>query len=243
MSHLPSHPWPRHQGRRSRQKRLRRRPTLRFSPTAWAKLLFLRDRGPTEVGGFGITSAADLLCVHDLQLVTQHCTDSFVSFDDTAVADFFDRQIDLGRQPDQFGRIWIHTHPDDSAEPSAIDRDTFQRVFGNCDWAVMAILARGGECFAELHWRHGGPVSLTLDVDIDFSQPFLASDEAAWDAEYDTHVHAEHSPAHRHHGTHRRGLSAAYEEAHRNASPFRNGLFEDDALNTFCQHPLAWEMS
>jgi len=38
------------------QKRSPRRPKLRFSPTAWAKLLFLRDRGPTEVGGFGITS-------------------------------------------------------------------------------------------------------------------------------------------------------------------------------------------
>ena len=32
----------------------KRRPILRFSPTAWAKLLFLRDYGPTEVGGFGI---------------------------------------------------------------------------------------------------------------------------------------------------------------------------------------------
>ena len=29
------------------------RPTLRFTPTAWAKLLFLGDRGPTEIGGFG----------------------------------------------------------------------------------------------------------------------------------------------------------------------------------------------
>ena len=28
-------------------------PVLRFSPTAWAKLLFLRDAGDTEIGGFG----------------------------------------------------------------------------------------------------------------------------------------------------------------------------------------------
>ncbi len=32
-------------------------PTLRLSPTAWAKLLFLRDLGETEVGGFGIAAA------------------------------------------------------------------------------------------------------------------------------------------------------------------------------------------
>ena len=40
-------------------------PTLRFSPTAWAKLLFLRDLGDTEVGGFGISAADDLLYVED----------------------------------------------------------------------------------------------------------------------------------------------------------------------------------
>ncbi len=51
-------PWkPRRLLRRPRELRTRRqrRPRLRFSPTAWAKLLFVRDRGPTEVGGFGIT--------------------------------------------------------------------------------------------------------------------------------------------------------------------------------------------
>ena len=38
-------------------------PTLRFSPTAWAKLLFLRDADDTEVGGFGISSANDPLLI------------------------------------------------------------------------------------------------------------------------------------------------------------------------------------
>src|SRR5262245_57885400 len=35
--------------------------TLRFSPTAWAKLLLMRDLGDTEIGGFGITPSNDLL--------------------------------------------------------------------------------------------------------------------------------------------------------------------------------------
>ena len=56
---------------------------LTFSPTAWAKLLFLRDLGPTEVGGFGITEPDDLLCVRDIVLVEQQCTETFVSFDDS----------------------------------------------------------------------------------------------------------------------------------------------------------------
>ena len=41
-------------------------PSLRFSPTAWAKLLYLRDLGDTEVGGFGISAADDLLYVEDI---------------------------------------------------------------------------------------------------------------------------------------------------------------------------------
>ena len=63
-------------------------PTLRFSPTAWAKLLYLRDLGETEVGGFGISAADDLLCIEDIELVQQVCTGVSVAFDDQAVADF-----------------------------------------------------------------------------------------------------------------------------------------------------------
>ena len=87
-------------------------PTLRFTPTAWAKLLFLRDRGETEVGGFGISSPLDLLLIDDVRLIRQQCTSVTVAFDDQSVADFFDRQVDHGFRPEQFGRIWIHTHPE-----------------------------------------------------------------------------------------------------------------------------------
>jgi predicted PurR-regulated permease PerM len=33
-----------------------------------------------------------------------------VAFDDAAVADFFDEQVDQGVVPERCGRIWIHTH-------------------------------------------------------------------------------------------------------------------------------------
>ena len=62
-------------------------PTLRFSPTAWAKLLYIRDYGETEVGVFGISAADDLLLVEELRLVQQDTTFSHVAFDDTSVAD------------------------------------------------------------------------------------------------------------------------------------------------------------
>ena len=173
---------------RRKRHRTRRRPRLRFTPTAWAKLLHLRDAGPTEVGGFGIASADDLLLVEDVLLVRQDCTEMTVAFDDGSVADLFEDQIDQGRRPEQFARVWIHTHPGDSPAPSYVDEETFGRVFGRCDWAVMFILARGGATYAELSWPQGGGARIPLDVEIEFDRPFAASDEAAWQAEYEACV-------------------------------------------------------
>ena len=159
-------------------------PSLRFSPTAWAKLLYLRNLGDTEVGGFGITAADDLLYVDDVQLVRQLCTGASVTFDDHAVADFFDRQVDEGRVPSQFGRLWVHTHPGNFAEPSETDEQTFARVFGRTEWAVMFILARGGERYARLRFHVGPGGDVDLPVRVDYSRPFAASDHAAWKEQY-----------------------------------------------------------
>jgi hypothetical protein len=187
----PSRPLTRRTLHRPRRKRPRRRtspPPLRFSPTAWAKLLCLRDLGPTEIGGFGIAPAADLLYVEDVRLVRQSCTSVTVAFDDAAVADFFDEQIDLGRRPEQFARIWLHTHPGDSPFPSGTDEETFARVFGRCDWSVMFILAQGGATYARLQFRIGPGAALPVPVRIDWGRPFGAADEPAWEAEYLAHV-------------------------------------------------------
>jgi len=121
--------------------------------------------------------------VNDVVLLQQTCTDVTVAFDDAAVADFFDDQIDAGRRPENFGRIWIHTHPGHSAQPSQVDVETFARVFGCCDWAVMFILARNGATYGELK-RSGKSVAEKLSVGIDFRQEFTASNQAAWEQEY-----------------------------------------------------------
>ncbi len=169
---------------RRRATRSHRRPRLRFSPTAWAKLLFLRDRGSTEVGGFGVTPADDLLCINDIRLVRQNCTAVSVAFDDTAVAEFFDDQVDAGHRPAQFARVWIHTHPGEAAQPSQVDEETFRRVFGACDWAVMFILARGGETYCRLRFRAGPGGSFEIPVQVDFEREFAGSDFQAWSQEY-----------------------------------------------------------
>jgi hypothetical protein len=158
---------------------------LRFSPYAWAKLLFLRDRGGNEVGGFGVSAADDLLLVTDVCLVRQRCTAVTVRFDDDSVADYFDRQVDDGFSPERFARIWLHTHPGNSAEPTTTDDETFARCFGTSDWALMFILSKGGQVTARLQFNSGPRLSTELPVEIDFSRPFPAADHQGWREEYE----------------------------------------------------------
>lgn len=163
-------------------------PVLRFSPVAWAKLLYFRDRQETEVGGFAVTAATDLLKVEDFLTVKQNVTVASVSFDDHAVADFFEAQVDAGRKPEQFGRLWLHTHPGDSPKPSCTDEETFARVFGSCQWAIMFILARGGKNYARLRFNVGPGGSILIPVEVDFVTPFGASQRDAWEVEYKANI-------------------------------------------------------
>jgi hypothetical protein len=163
---------------------------LRFSPTAWAKLVFLRDYGDTEVGGFGISAPDDLLYIEDVALVGQTCTGMSVAFDDASVADFFDGQVDQGRKIEQFARIWVHTHPGNCPRPSSTDEETFSRVFGRNDWSVMFILAQDGQSYARLHFGVGPGGSVIIPAAVDYSRPFSCSDYGAWEEEYLANVQA-----------------------------------------------------
>lgn len=167
----------------------RQPPRLRFTPHAWAKLVYLCHSGDTEIGCFGITPADDLLLIEDLFLPQQVATSVTVGFDDESVADFFEDQVTAGRSPEQFARVWIHTHPGNCPNPSSLDEETFARVFGGCDWAVMFILARGGETYARLSFKAGPGGSIEIPVEVDFGQPFAGSDHVRWQDEYRDRVH------------------------------------------------------
>lgn len=168
-----------------------RRPALRFIPTAWAKLLYFRDKSDNEVGGFGITEPDDLLCVRDFITVKQEVTPVSVKFDDEAVADFFENQVDLGRKPEQFARIWLHSHPGDSPEPSIIDEETFERVFGGCQWAVMFVLAQNNHTYAKVSFNVGPGGHVLIPVVVDYGHEFGPSNHEKWDAEYSANIQVE----------------------------------------------------
>jgi proteasome lid subunit RPN8/RPN11 len=165
-------------------------PVLRFSPTAWAKLLYFRDRQETEIGGFAVTAAEDLLRVEEFVAVKQDVSVASVSFDDQAVADFFEAQVDAGRKPERFARIWLHTHPGGSPQPSATDEETFARVFGSCQWALMFVLARGGKTYARMRFNVGPGGNIVIPVEVDFAASFGPSQRDAWEAEYKANINA-----------------------------------------------------
>ena len=170
--------------RRHKCRQQSKRPPLRLTPYAWAKLLYLRDLGETEVGGFGVSRPGELLLVDDVHLVHQTCSPVTVAFKDESVADYFDDQVDQGRTPEEFARIWVHTHPGESSHPSITDEETFARCFGNADWAIMFIVARGGQTYARLRLGIGPGGEFVLPVEVDFRQAFAASDALAWESEY-----------------------------------------------------------
>lgn len=176
--------------KRRRQSRSERRTrALTFSALAWLKFQFLCHAGPTEVGGFALSHPDEPLFVEDVLVVQQNCTVVSVAFEDVAVADLFDEMADAGIPPNRFARIWLHTHPGASVDPSSVDETTFARVFGACDWSIMAILGRTGRMSARLQFTSGPGAAVALPTRVDWSEwPDLAGSLAEhveeWQLEY-----------------------------------------------------------
>ena len=90
-------------------------------------------------------------------------------------------------------RLWVHSHPGNCPQPTKPTK-TRSRVFGRTDWAVMFVLAKGGQSYARLRFHVGPGGSLLLPVEVDYTRPFAASNQAAWREEYLANVQAEEWP-------------------------------------------------
>lgn len=126
--------------------------------------------------------------VTDFALVKQKVTGVSVCFEDESVANFFEDQVDAGRKPEQFARIWLHTHPGDSPAPSCTDEKTFERVFGKCDWSVMFILAQDSSTFANLRFNVGPGGDIKIPVCVDYDCEFTGTDFISWHKQYKDNV-------------------------------------------------------
>lgn len=185
---------------------------LRFTPYASHKLVYANELSCTEFSAFGISNAKNLLLVEDIVILKQADSGAYTIFDDEAVADHFDKQVDAGRKPHQFARIWIHTHPngfgrklggkrnkrdkrfweDDDmvSSPSNTDDATFKRAFGECDWAVMCIYSGGSNAYARLALRNKqfrGETIIPARLQTNNRKP-TPDDYAAWRQEYEQNV-------------------------------------------------------
>jgi hypothetical protein len=162
--------------------------TLRFTAYAYAKLLWMRDRGDTEVAGYCVTGTEDPLLITDFCLVKQKCTGATFDLDPEDGVDFVDRMSDVGLMAWQFQRILAHSHPGDSANPSGVDENNFKNAFTSPDWAIMLIIAEGGEIYCRLKFNVGPGGTKNLKVSVDFSQEFKGSEHELWEREYKAKV-------------------------------------------------------
>lgn len=145
-----------------------------LSQEAWSKLVAMCHAGETEVAGFGISWGVDPLYIDEFRLVKHEADSAWFEFDDDALANFQAEMFADDIYPDQCRRVYMHTHPGDSAIPSGMDWTNFDEHFANMDWAIMLILARGGETKAILRIRtvpsaHEGSSQLPMYVDKELS--------------------------------------------------------------------------
>jgi len=141
---------------------------LRFSYDAWQKLQYIKQKSTTEVSGFGITDPDDPLYITDFKLIKQNSTSATTDMTKEGIAEFDDKYgYELGLLPVNMMRVWIHTHPSFSATPSNTDEETFNEVFGKCNWAVMFILGEDNKytCTLQYNTIPAGKFNIPMKVD------------------------------------------------------------------------------
>ena len=148
-------------------------PRLTLTAFAYQKLCYWEAMSrKEEVSCFGIsTRKEEPLRVSELFMPAQEVTANSTDPTEEGLADMFDILLGAGLEPNQFARIWIHTHPFKS-EPSTKDFATCREVFGECDWFIMLIKGNDGfTCY--MYSMTGVPVRNKLAVGIDYCNPGL----------------------------------------------------------------------
>jgi hypothetical protein len=163
--------------------------TLKFTAYAYAKLLYIRDRGNTEVAGYCVTATEDPLLVTDFILIKQQCTSATFDLDPEDGVEYMERMMDAGLPPWAFSNILCHTHPPGcSPHPSDTDEINFKKAFSHPNWAIMLIIAENSAAYCRLKINIGPGIIRELQIAIDWSIPFEKSDMESWKIEYESKV-------------------------------------------------------
>src|SRR5690606_21586392 len=161
-----------------------------FTKYAWNKLLYLRDKGSTEIGGWGLCKDPnDPLLIHDIIVPKQTCSYAAVEFDDVDLDEvWLDLAIEQEMHSYQYSAIWIHTHPGISAHPSQTDEKTFSDI-KHCDlFFAMLIVAKDSTYTCRIKM---GTTSTLFDTTVvlvneDAEDYSIYHDE--WDKLYDDNI-------------------------------------------------------
>lgn len=150
--------------------------SLRISGYAWEKLNWFRANADTEVTGFMVARSPDrpldIVDVHlfkaDVGLAHVHMYrgdegGAHPGREDYGVAWMAERMAEGVIDQVQHMCIWWHTHPGNSAHPSATDEDTFDEHCRNGGLHGMFILAGGEECTFRMRYADHSRAGLVLD--------------------------------------------------------------------------------
>lgn len=161
---------------------------ITFSKYAYAKLQHMCHKGNSEISGFGVSDPNNPFRIIDFKLIKQKSTLAYTDMDTNAVRDYMEDELMAGRPI----RVWIHTHPGDSATPSHTDEDQLSTYFRGPNYFVMFILAKGGATTCRLRMQ---PPELNFHVDKELPlgverlfEPDRVIDVASWEKEYEDTV-------------------------------------------------------
>ena len=143
-------------------------PKLIFSPYAYAKYIWFRDRGKTEISAMAQSSVEDRFYIEDIHIIKQKSSAALTTFDDDGFAEYMEDMVMDGHSSSNVGRIWLHTHPGFSSTPSMTDEDTFKDKFGLCSWAIMGILSHDDMTVWLSMTSEGQSYYMKMEIDIDW---------------------------------------------------------------------------
>lgn len=174
------------------------RHQLVLSVYAYYKWKYMCYSTPLEVSAYGFArgdqSFQDLLYIEDLVILDQECSTAYTTMDADAILEYYDKLADRDIPLQRGTRVWFHTHPVMSAEPSSTDTDTFAESFDGPDWSVMAIISQTDDMSARLKITTPlAAIEEDINIKVDWSSysrdlKRMAMEMESWEEEIKTRV-------------------------------------------------------
>lgn len=162
-------------------------PTLWLTPYFVAKYAWFRDRGKTEVSGYGLSDPDNLLHYTDLIIPKQQCSGANTEIDEDDWLRIIATEL-MDKYPAQcYHRLWAHTHPGFGPQPSSVDESTFVSHMQSPTWGIMLIYSTNGDFYARFCQKNPRLI-LEMEVGIDWAPPHRSFDPELWEKEYLTQI-------------------------------------------------------